>query len=165
MIQRLISRLRPSPGRITRFGAARLLILLILAVGWLGARSASPALAAASTQALVSLTQHPSTSLFPQYIPDQPEPEDFTPPGATPPAADPQLLLPDLRTLPPYHLKIETLPDGSRELRLSNTIWNSGGGPLELEGKFNPATRTTRVEQHIHTQAGLPLTHMVGEFV
>ena len=75
------------------------------------------------------------------------------------------MLLPDLRTLPPHDLKIVLLADGSRELRLSNTIWNSGLGALELEGRVNPLTRLTRVEQIIQVQAGAPRTHLLGEFI
>ena len=50
-------------------------------------------------------------------------------------------------------------------LRLSNTIWNSGAGPLELEGETNPTTRQTKVEQHIYTQTDTKLDHTVGEFI
>lgn len=76
-----------------------------------------------------------------------------------------ELILPDLLTLPPFDLKIVTLTDGSRELRLSNTIWNSGAGPLELEGSLNPITHKTRVEQHIQMQTGPQFSRMVGEFI
>ena len=48
-------------------------------------------------------------------------------------------MLPDLRTLPPSDLEIVILPDGARELRLSNTIWNSGAGAPELEVKLTRA--------------------------
>ena len=74
-------------------------------------------------------------------------------------------MLPDLRTLPPSDLEIVILPDGARELRLSNTIWNSGAGALELEGEINPRTRMTRVVQNVHAHAGTELAHLVGEFV
>jgi hypothetical protein len=75
------------------------------------------------------------------------------------------LQLPDLLTLPPSDLKIVTLPDGGRELRLSNTIWNKGVGPLELEGAFNPETQKTRVEQHFSSLGGETFTRLVGEFI
>ncbi len=81
------------------------------------------------------------------------------------PAISSRLMLPDLRTLPPSDLEIVILPDGSRELRLSNTIWNSGAGALELEGEINPRTRMTRVVQNVHARAGAELAHLVGEFV
>jgi hypothetical protein len=76
-----------------------------------------------------------------------------------------RLLLPDLQTLPPSDLEIETLPDGSRELRLSNMIWNSGTGALELEGYHDARLRQTRVVQHVHAQVGSQYEHLVGEFI
>jgi len=73
--------------------------------------------------------------------------------------------LPDLRTLPPTDLHIQILPEGRRSLRLANTIWNSGQGPLELTGEFNAATQRTRVHQHIYTADGDQHEILVGEFV
>jgi hypothetical protein len=70
-----------------------------------------------------------------------------------------------LRTLPPSDLRIVHLAGGLRQLRLSNTIWNSGQGPLELSGEFNSATRQTRVHQRIPTADGSLVEHFVGEFV
>ncbi len=75
------------------------------------------------------------------------------------------LLLPDLRTLPPSDLRIVHLAGGMRQLRLSNTIWNSGQGSLELSGDFNSATSQTRVYQHITTSNGSLQKLFVGEFV
>lgn len=75
------------------------------------------------------------------------------------------LLLPDLRTLPPSDLRIVHLAGGMRQLRLSNTIWNSGQGSLELSGDFNSATSQTRVYQHITSSNGSLQKHFVGEFV
>jgi len=75
------------------------------------------------------------------------------------------LRLPDLRTLPPSGVQIEVAKDGSRALRLSNTLWNSGDGPLELAGEFDFRARQTRVRQHIYTHGDLTLEHFVGEFV
>jgi len=74
-------------------------------------------------------------------------------------------LLPDLRTLPPSDLRIAPGADGTRELRLANTIWNSGQGHLELMGEFNSATSQTRVHQRITTSDGNLREHLVGEFV
>jgi len=76
-----------------------------------------------------------------------------------------RLLLPDLRTLPPYDLEIETMPGGGRELRLSNILWNSGEGPVELLGVLNPATRRTQVYQHIYDADENRYKYLVGEFV
>ena len=75
------------------------------------------------------------------------------------------MYLPDLRTLPLSEVYIKLLPDGRRSLRLANTIWNSGQGPLELTGEFNAATNRTRVHQHIHTVEGDTRDILVGEFV
>lgn len=88
-----------------------------------------------------------------------------------PDPTDPQLdkaaamVLPDLRTLPPSDLRIQILSEGRRSLRLANTIWNSGKGPLELTGEFNAATQRTRVHQHIYTADGNQREFLVGEFV
>jgi len=110
------------------------------------------------------------TSSLPGHIDTPPDPE--SPAANIPgqfntrsPAISSRLMLPDLRTLPPDDLEIVILPDGSRELRLSNTIWNSGAGALELEGETNPHTRMTRVVQIVHVRAGAELAHLVGEFV
>ena len=141
------------------------LILLMAVVALLGVWSASPALAASSSQARdhrlilnpISIAPGPEMSL--------PEPDDGSLPGSMSHDESLGLLLPDLRTLPPYDLDIVTLPDGSRELRLSNTIWNSGAGPLELEGEFNSETRKTRVVQHVFGQADTQFDRLVGEFI
>jgi Lysyl oxidase len=97
--------------------------------------------------------------------PSQPMPDDCLLLGSLSPSEFSHLLLPDLQTRPPYDLEITVLPDGAHELRLSNTIWNSGTGPLELEGSFNPATSRTRVEQHVAVPGGKTLNHLVGEFI
>lgn len=73
--------------------------------------------------------------------------------------------LPDLRTLPLFDLHVRLLPGGQRSLRLANTIWNSGRGPLELTGEFNAANNTTRVQQHVYTTDGKERQILVGEFV
>jgi hypothetical protein len=138
---------------------------------WLGGLSVSSALASNSPDrkflpgALNSCLDSISTRNNPAAIRYQPLPDDCSllDPIPTPQTAG--LLLPDLRTLPPSDLEIVALPDGSRELRLSNTIWNSGAGPLELEGAPNLAAQKTRVEQHVYTESGPQLNLLVGEFV
>jgi hypothetical protein len=75
------------------------------------------------------------------------------------------LQLPDLRTLPPSDLVIEPLSRGRRELRLANTVWNSGLGRLELQGELNLVTQRTRVRQRVYGEEGVALERMVGEFV
>jgi hypothetical protein len=93
-----------------------------------------------------------------------------TPPGFLSPA-EPQpdisfeMVLPDLRTAPLADLHIQVLAGGRRFLRLENTIWNSGQGPLELTGEFNAATNRTRVRQHISTTDDDRFAVPVGEFV
>lgn len=75
------------------------------------------------------------------------------------------MYLPDLRTLPMSEVYIQLLSEGRRSLRLANTIWNSGLGPLELTGEFNAATKRTRVYQHIYNADGERREVLVGEFV
>ena len=73
--------------------------------------------------------------------------------------------LPDLRTLPMTELRLQLLPGGWRFIRLANTIWNSGQGPLELIGEFNADTNQTRVHQQIYTSTDSQRRILVGEFV
>ena len=73
--------------------------------------------------------------------------------------------LPDLRTLPMTELRLQPLPGGWRFIRLANTIWNSGQGPLELIGEFNADTNQTRVHQQIYTSTDSQRRILVGEFV
>jgi len=90
------------------------------------------------------------------------------PAGAAPEAGiDPpvRLLLPDLRTLPPFDLAIENGANGRRELRLSNMLWNSGSGPVELLGELNRATQRTQVYQHLYDADHRQYKFLVGEFV
>jgi hypothetical protein len=141
------------------------LFLAIISILWLAAWPNHHAFAAPSSEEL-GLCDSSSVSSMRYAINDNlPEPDDCPSPGVMSSAEISQLLLPDLLTLTPYDLEIATLPDGSRELRLSNTIWNNGTGPLELEGENNPATEITRVEQHIYMQSGSRFTRLVGEYV
>ena len=108
----------------------------------------------------------PSQAIQPVYL--QPIPVDSAieiPADLDEPGASSALSLPDLRTLPPTDLRIAPLAGGKRELRLSNTIWNSGQGPLELSGEINPVTSRTRVHQRITTSNGSLLEVFVGEFI
>lgn len=164
MLKKLPRRIHSQATGLSRW-APKLGLLLLLALACLGAGSFSPALAASPADLLDAHTGFPATSFFNPSVPDRPRPDGLPLPADRAPVDNPRLLLPDLLTLPPYHLEIVTLPDGSRELRLSNTIWNSGAGALELEGKFNPATQKTKVEQHVLAQVGIPLDHLVGEFI
>ena len=101
-----------------------------------------------------------------------PAPNTATPhPTATPvlptatPAFDPNLVLPDLQSLPPGDLVIETTADNRKLLRLTNSILNAGPGTLELLGVLNPATNKMAVTQHIATLTGAIEEHAAGEFV
>jgi hypothetical protein len=61
---------------------------------------------------------------------------------------------PDLKTVPPSDLRFETvnyMGVTSKVLRFSNTVWNAGGGPLELHG--SPGG-TSSVTQWIFDDAG-----------
>ncbi|UCH58393.1 MAG: hypothetical protein JSV61_09230 [Anaerolineales bacterium] len=136
------------------------LCLLVIMLLWFGYGPLSPGVAASSYSLSDPHLNPPATYFDPLPEPDGGLLSDFLPVKHSR-----NLLLPDLRTLPPYDLGIERLPDGSRELRLANTIWNAGAGPLELEGQFNPETRKTRVVQHIQARIGAPFDNLVGEFV
>jgi len=141
----------PCADRKPQTGARQARFLLAL-LAWLFLADLTPARAAPSAPHIVT----------PAALSD-PEDEPAAPP--LPSVSDPRLLLPDLRTLPPYDLKIVALPDGSRELRLSNTIWNSGAGALELEGIHDRRALQTQVIQHVDARVGARLAYPVGEFI
>jgi len=98
---------------------------------------------------------------------DQPGNAPSTDFSRTEPHPNPSVMmyLPDLQTLPLADLRIQLLAGGRRFLRLENTIWNSGQGPLELVGEFNAATSQTRVRQLIYTANDDRREILVGEFV
>jgi hypothetical protein len=75
------------------------------------------------------------------------------------------LLLPDLQTLPPTKLDIRMVAGNRRMLRLANTVWNSGAGPLELQGRFNNETGRTAVDQVLYAANGEVTNEPVGEFI
>lgn len=75
------------------------------------------------------------------------------------------LLLPDLQTLPPHKFDIRLAAGNRRMLRLANTVWNSGTGPLELQGSFNRETGRTAVDQRIYAASGAMTLTPVGEFI
>ena len=72
--------------------------------------------------------------------------------------------LPDLMTLDPSDLRLEVRSDGSRVLRLANTVWNAGAGPLELRGEPEAAAQGLRVFQVIHAADGTTSERPVGTF-
>jgi Lysyl oxidase len=75
-----------------------------------------------------------------------------------------RLLLPDLRTLAPSGFLIERRA-GGRVLRLGNTVWNSGQGPLELVGEIPRTTQVTSVRQVVYTSDGILRDRFVGDFI
>jgi phosphohistidine phosphatase SixA len=90
-------------------------------------------------------------------------------PGATDAAAgagSATLLLPDLLTLPPSGLVIEVDSAGNRKLlRLTNSVYNHGLGPLELSGVSDESSGKTSVTQRIYAAGGSIEEQLAGEFV
>jgi len=154
-----IGKLRPQIIVISR------LVLLMVVLAWLGFWLVSPAVAATRPDAFQSCFDNPSFRFVPISDIYRSQTDNCSLLALMPPAEMPKGLLPDLRTLPPSDLEIVTLPDSTHELRLSNTIWNSGPGPLELKGTHDPATQKTRVAPYNYTGSDLQYNHMVGEFV
>ncbi len=75
------------------------------------------------------------------------------------------MLLPDLRTLPPFDLRIRwDSRTNTTLLRFSNSIWNSGQGPIELLGISDPASGRTYVTQRIFASGEAIHELVVGEF-
>jgi len=80
--------------------------------------------------------------------------------------AEPTLLLPDLRTLEPSGLRISRFSsDGTTLLKLTNSVWNGGYGPLELIGVVDTGSGTQHVIQRILKDDGEYSEHSIGEFV
>jgi hypothetical protein len=66
-----------------------------------------------------------------------------------------EVLLPDLRTLPPENLRLVVDPGSGRTyVRFSNMIWNSGPGRLELVGRINRAAAQIQVAQRVFSPDG-----------
>jgi hypothetical protein len=87
-------------------------------------------------------------------------------PAGALPAREPHL--PDLVTVAPYALRLETT-GGLRRLFFSNTIGNIGHGPLELRARNDASTQTTTAIQEVvtHRADGRPALASatpVGEF-
>jgi L-ascorbate metabolism protein UlaG (beta-lactamase superfamily) len=78
----------------------------------------------------------------------------------------PSPLLPDLRTLLPSGLRItHSSSEGSTLLRLTNSVWNAGYGPLDLIGVVDPGSSTQYVVQRILEEDGNYTEESVGEFI
>ena len=84
--------------------------------------------------------------------------------SAAPHARAATLLYPDLRTLRATELRMENvvMPDGSQRnlLRFSNTVWNAGEGPIELQGS---TTSNGTVSQNVYDDGGAFATFPVGQ--
>lgn len=77
-----------------------------------------------------------------------------------------EVLLPDLRTLPPGDFRVQVDPEeNTKQLRFSNTVWNAGRGPLEVRGESDEETEKTLVTQVLHSEDGPFEEWEVGEFV
>lgn len=79
---------------------------------------------------------------------------------------DEDLLLPDLRTLPPSDLRLIMNAQGTRKLiRFSNSVWNSGPGVLEVAGDLDRQNASVAITQKIATTGEQVEARPVGEFV
>ena len=77
----------------------------------------------------------------------------------------PQLILPDLRTLPPTDLLLQIVRgQGITRLRFTNTIWNSGPGHLEMRAVPFPLPGAVHVSQIILDEDGGEHFHEAGVF-
>jgi hypothetical protein len=84
-----------------------------------------------------------------------PQAESF-PPGAA---------LPDLQTLPITDLTLEMNPNtGARTLRFSNSVANTGGGPVELRGTVDEQSGDIVVSQHIYGAEETVVVPLEGTF-
>ena len=84
--------------------------------------------------------------------------------GAEP--TEPALLLPDLRTLAPSSLRIaRNSSEGTTLLKLTNSVWNGGYGPLDLIGVIDPGSETQHVVQRILKDDGEYSEQSIGEFI
>ncbi len=78
----------------------------------------------------------------------------------------PTLLLPDLRTLAPSGLRITySSRDEKTLLKLTNSIWNAGYGPLVLVGTVEPGAETQKLVQRISRDDGEFIEQSTGEFI
>jgi hypothetical protein len=71
-------------------------------------------------------------------------------------------LYPDLKTLPPRDLRLDSAdvdPEPNQTvthnvLRFSNTVWDAGPGSLELRGQINPTTKKGAAIQRVYDDSG-----------
>ncbi len=81
------------------------------------------------------------------------------------------LLYPNLKTLPPRDLRFDRAdvdPEGGgavdNVLRFSNTVWNSGPGPLEMRGTIDSGTNEGAAVQRVYDDSGGFTDFAAGEF-
>jgi hypothetical protein len=73
--------------------------------------------------------------------------------------------LPDLQTLPPFDLQLISNPAaGKRTLRFSNSVANTGPGPLHLRGELGADRLTVTLVQDVHGPDGSTDTRRLGGF-
>ena len=83
--------------------------------------------------------------------------------GPAQPVTD--LPLPDLQTLPPFDLHlIVNAERGTRLLRFSNSVANTGSGPLDLRGELDSATQNVTLVQQVLGAEGTQITQRLGGF-
>lgn len=77
----------------------------------------------------------------------------------------PELLLPDLRTLPPTDLLLQILRgQGLTRLRFTNTIWNNGPGDLDMRAAPFPLPGAVQVSQVIRRTDDSEMFQPAGVF-
>jgi hypothetical protein len=80
--------------------------------------------------------------------------------------ADANLLLPDLETLEPQQVHVQTSPlTGEREMRFQTIVLNKGAGPLTLLGNYDPKSDSTHAYQIISSRDGTEKSRFAGAFV
>lgn len=145
----------------------RLLICTLLAAGLLGLLFArQPRAALAAPAALHTAAPTAAAALTPTATPlfsgGAPTP---SPPAPAAPQDIITLPLPDLQTLPPFGLQLITNPArGVKLLRFSNSVANTGLGPLHMRGEMDPRTREVTLIQEVHGPDGPALTRRLGGF-
>lgn len=90
---------------------------------------------------------------------------EIAPPFWRNPALAQELLLPDLRTLPPYELRLAVDAQGGREIRFSNAVWNAGAGPLEVRGRLAARSGGIHIDQRVYRGNGAFTTFDRGELI
>jgi hypothetical protein len=86
-------------------------------------------------------------------------------PSHSEPAQTVELAFPDLKTLPPFDLRLISNPEaGRRWIRFSNSILNRGPGALELAGKRDSQTGDILVVQNIYYGEDQFVRNSLGSF-